>query len=45
VSNALLRPFSISQHPLHDRRYRLPTPPIEALYRSSPKRLTGDAPA
>ena len=32
MSNALLRPLSISQHPLHDRRYRLPTPPIEALY-------------
>ncbi len=32
MSNPLLRPIAVSQHPLHDRRYRLPTPPIEALY-------------
>lgn len=32
MSNALLRPVAMSDHPLHDRRYRLPTPPIEALY-------------
>lgn len=32
LSNALVRPTSIAEHPLHDRRYRLPTPPIEALY-------------
>ena len=32
VSNALVRPIAISEHPLHDRRYRLPTPPIDALY-------------
>ena len=32
MSNALLRPSSIAQHPLHERRYRLPTPAIEALY-------------
>jgi AAA domain len=32
VNNALVRPSAIHEHPLHDRRYRLPTPPIEALY-------------
>lgn len=32
LSNALVRPTSIVEHPLHDRRYRLPTPPIDALY-------------
>lgn len=32
MSNPLVRPGSISEHPLRDRRYRLPTPPIEALY-------------
>lgn len=28
----MLRPFPISEHPLSDRNYRLPTPPIEELY-------------
>ena len=32
MSNALARPIAVAQHPLHDRRYRLPTPPIESLY-------------
>lgn len=26
------RPFPLSEHPLSDRDYRLPTPPIEDLY-------------
>lgn len=26
------RPIALADHPLHDRRYRLPTPPIEGLY-------------
>src|ERR1035437_739317 len=32
VTNFLHRPFPISEHPLSDRNYRLPTPPIEELY-------------
>lgn len=32
MSNSLARPIAISEHPLNDRRYRLPTPPIDALY-------------
>ena len=32
MSNALLRPFPLAEHPLHDRCYRLPTPPIDDLY-------------
>ena len=32
MSTVPARPAAIADHPLHDRRYRLPTPPIEALY-------------
>ena len=32
MSNALVRPIPISAHPLKGRHYRLPTPPIDALY-------------
>ena len=32
MTNFLHRPFPISEHPLSDRNYRLPTPPIEDLY-------------
>ena len=32
MSNALNRPFPFAEHPLRDRTYRLPTPPIEDLY-------------
>ncbi len=32
MSNSLLRPFALSQHPLRDRSYRLPTPAIEDFY-------------
>lgn len=32
MSNFLVRPFALSQHPLRDRSYRLPTPPIEDFY-------------
>lgn len=32
MTNFLLRPFALSEHPLCDRDYRIPTPPIEAFY-------------
>ena len=32
MTGTLLRPRPIAEHPLHERRYRLPTPPIEELY-------------
>ena len=32
MTNFLVRPFALSEHPLRDRSYRLPTPAIEDLY-------------
>jgi hypothetical protein len=32
MTNFLHRPFPLSEHPLRDRSYRLPTPPIEEFY-------------
>lgn len=32
MTNFFHRPFPLSEHPLRDRSYRLPTPPIQELY-------------